>query len=159
MENKTHGRVDTVSKVIAAAPHILYEAYMNPNALVQWLPPEGMTGEICRFEPHVGGRYELTLTYNEKDTNAGKTTADTDTICGTFLELIPNQKIAEAGIFDSEDASFAGEMIMIWYFEEVLEGTKVSIIAENVPEGIRKSDHIDGLSSTLENLASFVETR
>ena len=74
-----------------------------------------------------------------------------------FLELVPDQKIVMAGIFDSDDPKFAGEMIQTWYFEAVDEGTKVIIICENVPEGIGKKDHMTGLNSTLNNLAHFTE--
>ena len=50
-------------------------------------------------------------------------------------------------------------MIMTWYFEEVIQGTKVTIVAENVPIGIKKDDHIDSLNSALENLERFTKTR
>lgn len=159
MDNQAYrGRIDTVSKVIAALPRTLYQAFMDPSSLVQWLPPQGMRGEIGLFEPQVKGRYRLTLTYGEQHTTAGKTTKDSDVSEGIFTELIPDKKIATAGAFQSEEPDFAGNMVMIWYFEEVTEGTKVTIIAENVPEGIKKEDHIDGLNSTLENLKRFVET-
>lgn len=158
-EQPNMGRIDSVSKVIDVSPHTLYEAFMNPDSLAKWLPPEGMRGEIDLFEPHVGGRYRLTLTYEAEHENTGKTTEDSDVSEGTFVELVPDKKIATAGIFDSDDPDFAGNMVMTWYFEEVLEGTKVTIIVENVPEGIKKDDHIDGLASSLENLENFVETR
>lgn len=153
------GRIDTVSTVISASPSTLYQAFMNPDSLVQWLPPGGMKGEFDQFEAHVGGRYRLTLTYEEKHNVAGKTTEDSDTSEGTFVELIPDQKIATSGVFDSDDPGVAGSMVMTWYFEEVMEGTKVTIVAENVPEGIKKHDHIDGLNSSLENLRKFVERK
>jgi hypothetical protein len=59
--------------------------------------------------------------------------------------------------FDSEDPVFAGEMIMTWTLAAVSEGTTVTIVCENVPEGVRKEDHDVGLRSTLENLAVFTE--
>lgn len=153
------GRIDTVSKFIAASSQTLYQAFMDPNSLIKWLPPEGMSGEIGLFEPVIGGRYQLTLTYEDEDTAQGKTTENTDALKGTFLELVPGKKIVEAGVFESEDSAFAGNMIMTWYFEEVAQGTKVMIVAENVPIGIKKDDHIDGLNSTLENLERFAKTK
>jgi hypothetical protein len=36
-------------------------------------------------------------------------------------------------------------------------GTEVGILCENVPSGIRPSDHQMGLTSTLKNLAAFTE--
>lgn len=158
-EKKATGRIDTVSKVIAVSPHTLYQAFMDPDALVKWLPPEGMRGEVELFEPHAGGKYRLILYYEGEQTTPGKTTEDSDVSEGTFVELVPDMKIVTSGVFESDDPDFEGVMTMSWYFEENLEGTKVSIVAENVPQGIKKDDHIDGLTSSLENLEYFTETR
>lgn len=160
MEDKSKaGRIDTVSKVIAASPHTLYQAFMDPDSLVKWLPPEGMRGEIDLFEPHAGGRYRLILYYEGEELTPGKTTEDSDVSEGTFVELVPDTKIVMSGVFESDEPDFKGVMTMSWYFEENLEGTKVTVIAENVPQGIKKDDHIDGLTSSLENLEYFAETR
>lgn len=72
--------------------------------------------------------------------------------------MIPDKKSVEAGVFESDDPAFAGNMVMTWYFEEVVPGTKVIIVAENVPEGIKKEAHLDGLNFTLENLERFAKT-
>ncbi|WP_240339687.1 SRPBCC domain-containing protein [Halobacillus ihumii] len=76
---------------------------------------------------------------------------------GKFLELVPDKRIVQSVIFDSDDPAFSGEMRQKWLLEAISEGTKVTIVCENVPEGIRKKDHDEGLKSTLENLASFTE--
>jgi hypothetical protein len=57
---------------------------------------------------------------------------------------------------ESQDARFAGEMTMTWTFAAVLEGTRVTVTAENVPPGVSKDDHDAGLRSSLENLARFL---
>lgn len=104
MENHLKsGRIDTVSKVIDASPQTLYQAFMDPNSLVKWLPPESMRGEISLFEPVVGGRFQLTLTYEDEYVAQGKTTENSDALEGTFIELITNKKIVEAGVFESDD--------------------------------------------------------
>lgn len=158
MKNQANnGRIDTVSKIIDASPQTLYQAFMDTGSLVKWLPPKGMSGEISLFEPVIGGRFQITLTYEDKYTTQGKTTENTDTLEGTFIELVPYKKIVEAGVFDSDDPTFARKMVMTWYFEEVVLGTKVTIVAENVPEDIKKEDHLDGLNSTLKNLGHFVK--
>jgi hypothetical protein len=48
-------------------------------------------------------------------------------------------------------------MTMTWSLGAVPGGTEVTILCENVPEGISKQDHDAALKSTLENLAAFVE--
>lgn len=48
---------------------------------------------------------------------------------------------------------------MTWFFEEVDGATKLTLIAENVPPGIPKAVHIEGLNSTLDNLQDFIGDR
>ena len=157
MAHPPSNRIDSASRVIAASPKTIYRAFMDPEALSSWLPPKGMSVHMDVFNPREGGAYKMTLRYESDHSNPGKTSDHTDVSQGTFLELVPDTKIVLAGQFDSEDPAFSGEMIQTWYLEAVLEGTKVTIICENVPEGIRKEDHDEGLSSTLENLAQFIE--
>ena len=115
-----------------------------------------MTGRVERFSPEVGGGYHMVLTYELAESISGKTSENTDEIETKFLELIPNKKIVSSGVFDSDESIFSGEMLMTWYFEAIDEGTKVTVVAENVPEGIKKEDHLEGLNSSLEQLENFV---
>lgn len=48
---------------------------------------------------------------------------------------------------------------MTCFFEEVDGDTKFTLVAENVPPGIPKAVHIEGLDSTLDNLRDFVGSR
>jgi uncharacterized protein YndB with AHSA1/START domain len=49
-------RTDSATRVIAASRRTIYRAFLDPEAWVKWLPPEGMTGHItnsnrARVEP------------------------------------------------------------------------------------------------------------
>lgn len=157
-DHQTARRTDSASLVIAASPETIYRAFTDPEAWPRWLPPDGMTGRICAFDARPGGVYRMALTYRDADyPNAGKTSDDTDIVEGRFAELIPNERVVQLVTFQSDDPAFAGEMRMTWSLTPASGGTKVSIIAENVPTGISKEDHDVGLSSTLKNLARFVE--
>jgi uncharacterized protein YndB with AHSA1/START domain len=151
-------RIDSASRVILASPHIIYQAYMDPEALVSWLPPDGMQGRIDSFEPREGGTYRMALTYEQPDHSApGKTSEHSDIVGGRFLELVADERIVQLVEFESADPAFAGTMKMTWTLTAVPGGTEVAILCENVPEGIRQEDHAAGLKSTLANLAAFVE--
>ncbi len=115
-----------------------------------------MSARATVFEPWVGGTYQLVLTYEEADLVSGKTTDRTDVSNGRFLDLVPGQKIVQIGTFESADPNFAGEMIQTWYLEALDGGTRVTIVCENVPPGIRKQDHDVGLRSTFDNLARYL---
>lgn len=152
-------RTDTASRVIKAAPATLYRAFVDPKAWLSWLPPKGMTAHMHAFDPRPGGTYRMVLTYDQVDASVrGKASEDSDIVEGRFLELVPAERIVQQVEFESEDPAFAGVMTMTWKLAAVPGGTEVTILCEDVPEGIRKEDHDVGLRSTLENLAAFTET-
>ncbi|WP_244537707.1 SRPBCC family protein [Mesorhizobium sp. YR577] len=151
------GRTDKASRIVTASPATVYNAFVDPAALVEWLPPKGMIARIETFEPKAGGHYRMALTYDAPDPSVrGKASEDTDIVEGRFVELVPNDRVVQIVTFESDDPAFAGEMKMTWSLRPVAGGTEVSIVCENVPEGISAEDHAAGLSSTLDNLAEFV---
>jgi hypothetical protein len=48
-------------------------------------------------------------------------------------------------------------MTMTWEITAAGAGTRVDIVAEDVPDGITAQDHAAGLSSSLANLAAYSE--
>ncbi|MCD9025469.1 SRPBCC family protein [Cohnella silvisoli] len=151
-------RTDSASRVIMSSPRTIYKAFVDPKALVSWLPPKGMIGHIYEFDARNGGAYRMSLTYVGTDhSTIGKTSEHADVVQGRFLELVPDERVVQLVEFESEDPAFAGTMTMTWSLAAVPEGTEVTIVCENVPEGIRQDDHAAGLSSSLENLAAFTE--
>lgn len=154
------GRTDCAIRLIHASPEAVYRAFVEADALIAWLPPEGMSGRILLFEPWAGGRYRIELTLEgEGHAVSGKTTQRTDIVSGRFVELDPGGRIVQTGEFDSADPAFAGTMVMTWSLDPGPEGTRVTVAATDVPPGISAEDHEAGLASSLENLARFVEGR
>ncbi len=150
-------RIDTASRIVPAPPAAVYRAMLDPDTLVSWLPPEGMTGTVHTYDARPGGAFHMTLTYGRPDHAApGKTSDDADVAEGRFVELVPDRRVVWLVTFRSDDPAFAGEMTMAWDFVAVPDGTRVTISCENVPKGIGPEDHQAGLSSTLDNLARFL---
>src|SRR5436190_17892087 len=147
------------SRVLSAPPDQVYAALVNRDALLAWLPPSGMAGRFERFDPRPGGACRLVLTYTDTSASRGKSTADTDVVESRFIELVPGKRVVQAVDFVSDDPSYAGTMTMTWEVSEVDEGSRVDIIADNVPDGIAADDHAAGLASSLENLAAYFERR
>jgi uncharacterized protein YndB with AHSA1/START domain len=153
-------RSTQVSQIIHAPRETVYRAFIDPNALVAWLPPEGMRGEVHAFDPRDGGAFRLSLTYLEPDESAqGKTSDDTDTVEGRFSELRPDERIVWITTFDSEDPAFAGGMRITWTLAAADHGTDVTVLCEHIPVGIRLEDNAEGSRSSLRQLAAFVEQR
>jgi len=152
------GRSTRVSQIIKAPREVVYRAFLEPDALASWLPPDGMSGHIYTFEPHEGGQFRMSLTYlNPKDSPRGKTSEDTDTVEGKFVELLPNKKIVWVTEFESDQPDFAGEMRITWSLADAHGGTEVTVLCEDIPKGIRLEDNELGSRQSLQKLAAFVE--
>jgi uncharacterized protein YndB with AHSA1/START domain len=151
-------RTDTASRVIAAPPERVYAAFVDPDALAVWLPPNGMSGRFDRFDARPGGSYQLTLTYLDASGAPGKATADSDVVEARFVEVVPGVRVSQAIDFVSDDPAYAGTMTMTWAVAADGTGTRVEIRADDVPDGISAEDHAAGLASSLANLAAYVET-
>jgi uncharacterized protein YndB with AHSA1/START domain len=152
-------RTDTASRVIAVPPERVYAALVDPQALTAWLPPVGMTGKFERYDPWPGGSYRMVLTYTGASALRGKATTDSDIVEARFVDLVPGVRVVQAVDFVSNDPSFVGTMTMTWEVTAVDEGTRVDITAEHVPDGISAADHAAGLTSSLMNLAEYLEER
>lgn len=152
-------RIDRASAVVAAGPARVYAALVDPDALVEWLPPAGMNARFDHFDAHVGGGYRLVLTYAGDSGSAGKTTPDSDVVEARWTALVPGARVVQAVRFESEDPAFAGTMTMTWSLEPVDGDTRVELRAEDVPPGISAEDHAAGLESSLRNLADFLSPR
>jgi uncharacterized protein YndB with AHSA1/START domain len=150
-------RTDTASRLVAARAADVYAALVDPEALAAWLPPDGMTARFERFDPRPGGSYRLVLSYADASRAQGKSTADSDIVEARYIEIVPDVRVIQAVDFVSDDPAFAGTMTMTWEVTAVDGGTRVDIIADNVPDGISAEDHATGLASSLAKLAEHVE--
>lgn len=150
-------RTDRGSRVMAAPPGRVWAALVDPEALLAWLPPGGMTARFERFDARPGGSYRMVLTYSDASGAPGKATADSDVVEARFVDIVPGERVVQAVDFVSGDRAYAGTMTMTWKIAAVEAGTRVDIVAEDVPDGVSAADHAAGLSSSLANLAGYVE--
>jgi uncharacterized protein YndB with AHSA1/START domain len=146
--------------VIDVPRSTIYAAFLDGDAVATWLAPGNMTGRVHTFEPHEGGTFRISLTYHDvaesPDGKGGKSSDDTDTFEGKIAELVPDEKIVWVTVFESDDPAFAGEMTLTWRMVDVEGGTKVTVLCENIPPGIRPEDNEDGTRSSLQKLAEYV---
>jgi uncharacterized protein YndB with AHSA1/START domain len=143
--------------VIAAPSGRVWAALVDPEALMAWLPPGGMTGRFEQFDARPGGSYRLVLTYADASGAPGKATAESDIVEARFVDIVPGERVVQAVDFVSDDPAYAGTMTMTWEVTAVDARTRVDIVAEDVPDGISAEDHAAGLTSSLTNLAAYLE--
>jgi len=149
-------RTHTAARIIPAPREACWGAWLDAETLPLWLPPEGMTAEVTRFEPREGGTFRIVLTRIDGPSNDAKSTPDSDVLEAVFIRLDrPRELVFESG-FESDRPEFAGRMRMAWRFETADGGTLAQVIAENVPEGIPQDVHEAGLAMSLANLSAFL---
>jgi uncharacterized protein YndB with AHSA1/START domain len=157
-EPSTKGASTRVSRMIKAPRKAVYQAFLDRDAMASWLPPETMTGHVHTFDPREGGIFRMSLTYqNPEDSQRGKTSADTDTFQGRFVELVPYEKIVWVTEFESQDTGFAGEMSVTFSLADADGGTEVCVHCEDIPKGVRPEDNEMGCRSSLQKLAALIE--
>ena len=141
---------------MGAPPATVFAALVDADAREQWLPPTGMTGRFAWFDARPGGGYRMVLTYDDRSTS-GKSEANTDVVEVRFTAIEAPHRVVEEAEFVSDDPAFAGTMTMTWSLEPDPRGTRVTVTATGVPDGISSADHQQAFASTLGNLAAFLE--
>jgi uncharacterized protein YndB with AHSA1/START domain len=146
---------DSADTVVAATPEAVFAALTDPAARAVWLPPTGMTGRFEWFDARPGGGYRMVLAYDDASV-VGKSEQNTDVTEVRFAAVDPPRRIVEEVDFVSDDPRFAGTMTMTWSVDPAGAGTRVTVTATDVPDGISRADHATAFASTLANLDAYV---
>jgi uncharacterized protein YndB with AHSA1/START domain len=134
-------------RVLQAPPERVYRAFLDANAMVKWLPPNGFTGQVHQLDAKVGGTYRMSFT--------NFTTGKSHSFGGEYLELAPNERIRHTDRFD--DANLPGEMQTTITLKQVSVGTELNILQEGVPALIPAEACYLGWQESLTLLAKLVE--
>ncbi len=137
----------TLHRVIRAPAERLYRAFIDPDALVKWLPPFGFTARVLELDARVGGRYRMQFT------NFG--TGQVETFGGSYLELVPGKRIVHTDIFDNP--ALPGEMRNTVTLASSEVGTSLQVVQEGIPEPIPVDACYLGWQESLLQLAQLVE--
>jgi uncharacterized protein YndB with AHSA1/START domain len=149
-------RADRAERLIAAPPGQVFACWSDPALLVRWLPPSGMSGRVDHFDLRPGGAFRLVLAYDDPAI-AGKSGGGEDVIAGEFRTIDPPRHLAFVSRFASDDPLMQGTMRMDWHFDAEGAGTRLRIVATDVPPGISAADHAAGMGASLAQLAALFE--
>lgn len=134
-------------RVIATSPEKVYRAFIEPDALAQWLPPYGFLCTVHSLEPKVGGKFKMSFRNFTND--------QSHSFGGEYLELVPGEKLRYNDVFD--DPNLPGEMIVTVTLKKVSVGTELNIVQEGIPDLIPQEACYLGWQDSLVKLAKLVE--
>jgi uncharacterized protein YndB with AHSA1/START domain len=141
------GNTIRLHRVLKAPAERVYKAFLNPEAMARWLPPYGFTAKVHHLDPRVGGTHKMSFT--------NFTNGQSHSFGGTYLELVPNERLRYTDKFD--DANLPGEMTVTVTLKKVSCGTELNVVQEGVPEVIPAEMCYLGWQESLEQLARLVE--
>ena len=134
-------------RVLKAKPERVYRAFLDPHALVKWMPPHGFTAKVHHMDARAGGSYQMSFT--------NFSTGKSHSFGGEYLELVPNERIRNTDKFD--DPNLSGQMQVTTTFKKVSMGTELEIIQEGVPDVIPAEACYLGWQESLNLLTKLVE--
>lgn len=139
----------TLHRVLPAPPERVYRAFIDPDAMVKWLPPHGFTARVLQMDARVGGGYRMQFT----NFSTGKVMA----FGGQYLELVPNERIVNTDAFD--DTNLPGEMRNTITLKAVSVGTELTVVQSGIPAAIPAEACYLGWQESLQLLTLLVSAQ
>ena len=141
------GNTIRLHRVLRATPERVYRAFLDPDAMVKWLPPNGFTAKVHHMEARIGGTHKMSFT--------NFTTGKSHSFGGRYVELTPNERLRYTDKFD--DPNLPGEMQVTVTLKKVSCGTELNVVQEGLPEVIPPDACYLGWQESLTLLAKLVE--
>jgi uncharacterized protein YndB with AHSA1/START domain len=134
-------------RVLLAKPEKVYRAFLDPDAMARWIPPNGFTGKMHHLDAKVGGTFKMSFT--------NFTSGTTISFGGEYLELVPGERLRYTDVFD--DPNLPGVITVTVTLKKVSVGTELTIVQAGVPDVIPLEACYLGWQESLLNLARLVE--
>ena len=134
-------------RVLRATPERVYGGFLDADAMVKWLPPNGFTAKVHHMDAKVGGTFRMSFT--------NFSTGQSHAFGGEYLELTPHERIRYTEKF--EDPNLAGEMQVTVTLKKVSVGTELHVVQDGVPAVIPAEACYLGWQESLTLLAKLVE--
>lgn len=134
-------------RVLKTTPEKIYRAFLEPDALIKWIPPYGFTARTEHLDARVGGTFRMSFT--------NFSTGHSHSFGGEYLELLPFERISYTDKFD--DPNLSGEIVVVIELKKVSCGTEINIEQSGIPDLIPVEMCYLGWQESLLQLANLVE--
>ncbi len=134
-------------RVLATTPEKIYRAFLEPDAMAKWLPPNGFACTVHHMDAKVGGTFKMSF--------RNFTNGQSHSFGGEYVELVPNERVRYTDKFD--DPNLPGAMNVTVTLKKVMVGTELNVVQEGIPDAIPVEACYLGWQQSLENMAKLVE--
>lgn len=134
-------------RILTTNPQKVYRAFIEPDAMASWLPPNGYVCTVHEMDARVGGRHRMSF--------RNFTTGNGHSFGGEYREMIPGERLVYTDRFD--DPGLPGEMTVTVTLKPVSAGTELTIEQAGIPDMIPPDQCYLGWQECLAKLARLVE--
>jgi uncharacterized protein YndB with AHSA1/START domain len=134
-------------RVLRAPPDRVFKAFVDPDALVKWMPPNGFTAKVHHIDARAGGKFKMSFT--------NFSTGSSHSFGGDYQEVVPGKSLRYTDKFD--DPNLPGVMQMTITFKRVSTGTELNITQEGIPDVIPAEACYLGWQESLTLFTKLVE--
>lgn len=128
---------------------------MDPEIFLAWRLPDGAEGRLDRFEPRIGGDYQLILEAPDRAASAGGVEGLT-AIAGRFIDMLPDTRVVEEVQYTGGFGT-TPPITFTTLIEPGNGGTKVTLQAAGMPPSIDMDGHRDMLAAALRRLSMLTD--
>ena len=133
-----------VTRVIAADPEVVFDAWTQPEHIKQWSAPEGMDVPISEVDLTVGGRFHLQMRNAEGGTHSAR---------GVYQVIDRPSRLVYTWAWDEHPDQ--GESLITIDFQAVDGGTEVTMVHSGLPTDESAAEHEKGWTSCLNRLVGL----
>ena len=129
-----------VSKTYNVTVETVWNAWTNPEEISRWWLPQGFTEpSVPEVDLRIGGNFKYHMKPAEGDAFYAH---------GVFKEIIPNELIKSTWQWSNGDQ----ETLLTVKFNEVEDGTQLTVIHELFQDEEQKNMHADGWNSYMSRI-------
>lgn len=128
-----------LERIIAAAPEVVFDAWLDPAMLMRFMQPgPGMTTPSATAEPHVGGRFDLIMKNGDDEMPHG----------GVYQEIDRPNRL----VFSWESPFSVEGSTVTLDFRPDGNGTHVTLSHVRFPSEESRDNHTGGWTAILQRL-------
>lgn len=148
---RTPAEIDLVlTRVLDAPRESVFEAWTDPEQIVQWLGPSGVRAEVDAMEVHRGGRYRIIM--------HGEDSGKTWTVGGVYREVSPPERLVFTWSWENDGPGHrAGhEMLVTVAFKAQGRRTEMVLCQERIESVQSRDSHAHGWGGSFDRLAAVL---
>ena len=136
-----------LKRVFQAPKARVYQAWIDPAMMNNWLFPEAGMHAVCQVDLRVGGRYEVQMHPPE-----GAPVGGSLVVACVYREIIPEEKLVFTWQWQGDEAN--EETLITLQFRSINDSeTELTLLHERFGSEESRDDHAQGWEGTFAQLA------